>query len=72
MMQDVKALVATFTPTQMDAALQVLDALTRPLTVREIEGAMIGKGVSRTQRRIVSKAIEHLHIVALVGPERHG
>lgn len=70
-MDDVRTLFDGFTLEQKQAAIQILDAVSRPLTVREIEGAMIGKGVSRTQRKILSKAIERLHIIALVGPE-HG
>jgi len=70
-MADITTLLDSFTPEQKQAAIQILDALSRPLTVREIEGAMIGKGVSRSQRKILSKAIERLHIIALVGPE-HG
>lgn len=70
-MTDIHALIDSFTPEQQQAALQILDCISRPLTVREIEGAMIGRGVSRTQRKIVSKAVEPLHIIALVGPE-HG
>lgn len=68
-MTDVRQLFDAFTPEQQEAALKVLDCLTRPLTVREIEGAMIGKGVSRSQRKILAKVVEPLHIVALVGPE---
>lgn len=71
-MTDVRSLIDTFDAHQQAAVLQVLDALTRPLTKREIERAMLGKGVSRTQRIIVAKAVEPLHIVALVGPDHHG
>jgi predicted RNA binding protein with dsRBD fold (UPF0201 family) len=70
-MADIRTLFDGFTLEQKQAAIQILDAVSRPLTVREIEGAMIGKGVSRTQRKILSKSIERLHIIALVGPE-HG
>lgn len=70
-MVDIRTLFDGFTLEQKQAAIQILDAVSRPLTVREIEGAMIGKGVSRTQRKILSKSIERLHIIALVGPE-HG
>lgn len=70
-MVDIRTLFDGFTLEQKQAAIQILDAVSRPLTVREIEGAMIGKGVSRTQRKILSKAVEPLHIIALVGPE-HG
>ncbi|WP_103729940.1 hypothetical protein [Novosphingobium sp. HII-3] len=58
-------------PDALDGALLALDTVSRPLTVREIEAAMLGKGVSRSQRKIISKAIERLHIIAVVGPE-HG
>ena len=70
-MIDIRTLFDGYTLEQKQAALEILDAVSRPLTVREIEGAMVGKGVSRTQRKILSKSIERLHIIALVGPE-HG
>lgn len=63
--------LAAMGPQALEGALLALDTVSRPLTVREIEAAMIGKGVSRTQRKILSKAIERLHIIAVVGPE-HG
>ncbi|EPR08451.1 hypothetical protein M527_09895 [Sphingobium indicum IP26] len=63
--------LAAMGPQALEGALIALDAVSRPLTVREIEAAMIGKGVSRSQRKILSKAIERLHIIAVVGPE-HG
>ena len=65
------ALIEGMTDEQREGAIAVLDMLSRPLTVREIEKIMVGKGVSRTQRQILSKCIEPLHIIALVGPE-HG
>lgn len=70
-MIDIRTLFDGYTLEQKQASLEILDAVSRPLTVREIEGAMVGKGVSRTQRKILSKSIERLHIIALVGPE-HG
>lgn len=63
--------LAAMGPQALEGALLALDSVSRPLTVREIEAAMIGKGVSRSQRKILSKAIERLHIIAVVGPE-HG
>jgi len=65
------AIVEAMTDEQREGAIAVLDAISRPLTVREIEVMMIGKGVSRTQRKILSKCVEPLHIIALMGPE-HG
>lgn len=63
--------LAAMGPQALEGALLALDTVSRPLTVREIEAAMLGKGVSRSQRKILSKAIERLHIIAVVGPE-HG
>ena len=68
-MADIHKIISTLTPDQQDAVIQVLDAVSRPMTAREIEGAMIGKGVSRTHRKIIAKVIEPLHIIALFGPE---
>lgn len=70
-MTDLVEMIEAMEPGRKEGALIVLDALTRPLTIREIERAMIGKGVSRSQRKILSKAVERLHVIALVGPE-HG
>ena len=69
-MPDLLALVDAMPSEQRKGAIAVLDALSRPLTVREIEAAMIGKGVSRSQRKILSKAVEPLHVIAVVGPEQ--
>lgn len=63
--------MAAMGPQALEGALIALDAVSRPLTAREIEGALIGKGVSRPQRKVIAKAIERLHIIAVVGPE-HG
>ena len=71
-MVDIEGLVAALSPEQQQLALIILDAVSRPLTVREIEAAMLGRGVSRTQRKIISKAVERFHIIAVVGGEQHG
>lgn len=68
----VTALIEAMNPDERRGALSILDALSRPLQRREIEGAMIGRGVSRSQRKILSACIERLHIIALVGPETEG
>ena len=70
-MADIREMVAGMTTAEQQVACLVLDQVSRPLTVREIEGALHGRGVSRTQRKIIAKALEPLHILALVGPE-HG
>ncbi|MES2001576.1 MAG: hypothetical protein V4444_04605 [Pseudomonadota bacterium] len=60
--------IATMTTEQREGALMALDAISRPMTIREIEAAMVGRGVPRTQRKVLSKAVERWHIVALLGP----
>lgn len=52
-----------------EAALETLDHVSRPLTKREIEHALKGRGVLRSQRAIIAAALAPLHIIALVGPE---
>ena len=68
----VTSLIEAMDPNERRGALSILDALSRPLQRREIDGAMIGRGVSRSQRKILSACIERLHIIALVGPETEG
>lgn len=71
-MLDTRSLFESFDERQRDAVLRTLDLLTRPMTPREIDGALVGKGVSRGQRRIIAKAIAPFHIIALLGPEFDG
>lgn len=73
-MTDIRALIETMTPEQRGAALQVLDAVTRPLQVREIEGLLRLSGVSRSRSIKLAGAVKHVHVIAVVGPERadHG
>lgn len=68
-MSDLHQLIETFTPEQHEAALQVLDAVSRPLTVREIEALLRSHGVPRSRAVIVASSIKKLSIVALMGPE---
>ena len=69
-MLDLVAAVVALPVAQRDATLALLDALSRPLANREIENALVGSGLTRSQRRAVTKAIAPFHIIALVGPER--
>lgn len=68
-MNDILAKLEAMEPAERQGAIAMLDMVSRPLSKREIEGAMIGRGVSRTQRKILSASVERLHIIALVGPE---
>ncbi|QNE04684.1 hypothetical protein [Croceicoccus marinus] len=69
-MQLVLEAIEKMSPEQRQGALEVLDLLSRPLTMFEIDAAMIGRGITRSQRRIVSRAVAKLHIIALAGPEK--
>ena len=70
-MTDIRALIDTFTPHQKEAVLEVLDALTRPLSVRQIEVGLIARGVPRSRAVIMASSVKDLHIVAMIGGE-HG
>lgn len=63
------AKVEAMTPEQREGAIEVLDALTRPLTVREIETFLRKGGVSRSRAVKIAGTVKHWHIVALMGPE---
>lgn len=70
-MADITERFAALPSEARDIVLEMLDTVSRPLTRREVEDAMLARGgTTRSQRKIISKAIEHLHIIALVGPER--
>ncbi len=55
---------------QLAGATIALDHVTRPLTVREIEGALRSRGVPRSRAVIVAASLKRFGIVAVVGPER--
>lgn len=61
--------VAAMPAEQRAGAIAILDHLTRPLTVREIEGALQKRGVSRSRAVIIAASVKHLHVVAMVGGE---
>ncbi|BBI19865.1 hypothetical protein EKJ_07120 [Qipengyuania flava] len=68
-MSDLLARVEAMTPEQREGAIEVLDALTRPLTVREIETFLRKGGVSRSRAIKIAGTVKHWHIVAMMGPE---
>lgn len=70
-MTDIRALIDTYTPEQRTAALEVLDACTRPLQAREIEGLLRLGGVPRSRAVKLAGTLKHLHVIAVMGPE-HG
>lgn len=61
--------VAAMPPEAQAAAFMVLDELTRPLTVREIERALMRHGVPKSRAIIIASAVRKLAIVAIVGGE---
>lgn len=68
-MTELHQLIANMTPDQRAGALQVLDAVSRPLQVREIEGLLRLKGVPRSRAVMIAGTVKGLHIIALAGPE---
>lgn len=68
-MTDIRALIETFTPEQREAALEILDACTRPLQVREIEGLLRLSGVPRSRAVKLAGTLKHVHVIAVIGPE---
>jgi hypothetical protein len=54
----------------MQGALIALDEVSRPLTAREIEGALRQHGVPKSRATLFAASLRKLHIVAVVGPER--
>ena len=54
------------------AAIMVLDELSRPLDVREIEAALRRHGVSKSRAVIIASSIRKLNIIAVVGSEGRG
>lgn len=62
------ALLEAQPPAVRRASLELLDAITRPLTAREIERALVAAGASRSQRRKLAGALKGLSIVAIVPP----
>lgn len=68
-MTELRDMFDTFTPEQNEAALMVLDSLSRPLTVREIEAQLRANGVPRSRAVIVAASIKNLNIIAMIGGE---
>ena len=62
--------IANMGPEAMQGALMALDEVSRPLTPREIEGALREHGVPKARAVILAASLKRLHIVAVVGGER--
>ncbi|WP_170005027.1 hypothetical protein [Pseudopontixanthobacter vadosimaris] len=68
-MADIRTLVEGMTPEHKQVALQVLDACTRPLQVREIEGLLRHGGVPRSRAVKLAGTLKHFAVIAVIGPE---
>lgn len=68
-MADLHKLIEGMTPEQKETAIVVLDAVSRPLTAREIEGILRAGRVTRSRATILSSVLKHWHVIALTGAE---
>ena len=68
-MTDIVQLVDGMTDHDKQVALVVLDAVSRPLKVREVEGLLRHAGLSRTQAVKVASALRGVPVIAVLGPE---
>lgn len=69
-MADLHKLIEAMTPEQKQVALTVLDAVSRPMTPREIEGVLRDDRVSKSRATILAAVLKRWHVIALIGPER--
>ncbi len=70
-MADLHKLIEAMTPEQQQVALIVLDAVSRPMTAREIEGILRAGRVTKSRATILAGVLKHWHVIAMMGPE-HG
>lgn len=68
-MPDLVEQIEAMTPDCRTGALIALDAVTRPLTVREIERALMRRGVTKSRATIIAASVKGLALVAVVGAE---
>ena len=69
-MTDLHTLIDSMEGERREGALQVLDAVSRPMQVREIEQWLRYKGgVSRSRAIKLAGTLKHMHVIALMGPE---
>ncbi len=70
-MADLHKLIEAMTPEQQQTAILILDAVSRPMTAREIEGVLRSSRVTRSRATILASELKHWHVIAMMGPE-HG
>ncbi len=69
-MADLHAMIEAMTPEQQQTAILILDAVSRPMTAREIEGVLRANRVSRSRATILASVLKDWHLIAMMGPER--
>lgn len=70
-MANLHDLIESMQGERRDGALQVLDAISRPMQVREIEAWLRVAGVSRSRAVKLASTLKQIHVIALIGGE-HG
>lgn len=68
-MADLHKLIKAMTPEQQQTAILILDAVSRPMTAREIEGVLRDSRVTRSRSTILASVLKGWHVVAMFGPE---
>ena len=66
---ELRAILEAMSPSERKGALAALDAVSRPLTPKEIEGQLRYRGCSKSQATKLASALRPLRIIAVVGGE---
>lgn len=66
-MTDLQTLIDGMEGERRAGAIAVLDYLSRPMTMREIEARLRAGGISSARAGKIAAAVAHWHIVALIG-----
>jgi hypothetical protein len=69
-MTDVVSLVEGMSTDEQSVAVKVLDAVSRPLSAREIEAALRRHGVPKSRAVLFGATLCKLSIIAVVGGEQ--
>ena len=69
-MTDIVNLVEALNDHDKAVAVQVLDAVSRPLQAREIEGMLRKVGVPKPRAVILASSLKRFSIIAVIGPEQ--
>lgn len=64
--KDIPAIISAAMPDARNDALRMLDEITCPLTIRDLDEGLRAYGLTRKERRAIQFATRHLTIIALV------